>query len=679
MKRLLLILVAIIIVVPLAIVAWLALFFDANDYREQMADGFQKATGREINIAGELNTSFFPWIGIETGAIEVANAPGFGDAPLAAIKGSKIHLKLKPLFSGEIEMDTVILDGLQANLVTLADGKTNWEFTAARSSDSDEKTDEKTSSDEAGKALAALAIGGIEMKDASITWDDRKGGTKLDLTTMNLETGAISFDTPIAVSFSTGFAVNGDEMKGTMKASTGVKLASDLQKVNLNKLNLDIDATGTALEGGQLKTGVKSDVDVDLAAQLVSSDKLTFVMDLAGDIAPVNPMKVAVNSPLKINLASMVIDLPTMQYSIPGSEGNGSLNLSNLDKPMPTIKLKLETEKFDATPWMGKETTQTSLNTTQNRIQSEQLLLSIMTIRSVSAAEKSTPVDIPVEMIRELDVDASLDIANFTMDTLQASDVSAELKAKKGVIRIEPMSAKLFGGTSNGMIELDARADIPKFRLKEDLTGVQIAQVMKYSMGKDSKDWISGTADMDADIRTQGPDTAALTQALSGTVNTKVKDGAFEGFSVRKLLQQANALLKGQTYVDDGSPNRTKILEMGSATKLVNGVAMTDNIKVLTPLADLTGSGSANLNTEQLNYRLKLALSSGISEIDKAEFKKLEGKSLPLKVSGSFSDPEFNIDVEKAAKEEVKEQAEKKLRKKFGDKYGKELDLLFGR
>jgi AsmA protein len=683
MKRLLLILLALIILVPLAIVAWLALFFDANDYREQMADGFQKATGREINIAGDLNTSFFPWIGIETGAIEVANAAGFGDAPLAAIKGSKIHLKLRPLFSGEIEMDTVVLDGLQANLVTLADGKTNWDFTAASSSDSNKKTDEETSSDDAGKALAALAIGGIEMKDASITWDDRKGGTKLDLTAMNLETGAISFDTPIAVSFNTGFAMNGDEMKGNMKATTGVVLSSDLQKVNLNKLNLDFDATGTVLEGGKLKTGLKSDINVDLATQLVSSDKLTFDMDLAGDIAPVNPMKIAVNSPLKINLATMVIDLPTMQYSVPGSEGSGSLNLSNLDKPMPTIKMKLKTDKFDATPWMGTATTQTGLNTIQNtiqnRIQIEQLLLSLMSIRSVSAAEKSTPVDIPVEMIRQLDVDASLNIASFIMDTLQASDVAAVLKAKKGVILVEPMSAKLFGGSSNGMMELDARADIPKFHLKEDLTGVQIAQVMKYSMGKDSKDWISGTADMDADIRTQGPDTVALTKALSGTVNAKVKDGAFEGFSVRKMLQQANALLKGQTYVDDGSPNRTKILEMGSATKLVNGVAISDNIKVLTPLADLTGSGSANLNTEQLDYRLKLALSSGISEIDKAEFKKLEGKSLPLKVSGSFSDPNFNIDVEKAAKEEVKEQAEKKLRKKFGDKYGKELDMLFGR
>ncbi len=58
----------------------------------------------------------------------MANAPGFGDAPLAAIKGSKIHLKLKPLLSGEVEMDTVVLEGVNANLVTLANGKTNWEF-----------------------------------------------------------------------------------------------------------------------------------------------------------------------------------------------------------------------------------------------------------------------------------------------------------------------------------------------------------------------------------------------------------------------------------------------------------------------------------------------------------------------------------------------------------------------
>jgi AsmA protein len=582
-----------------------------------------------------------------------------------------------PLFSGEIEMETVVLDGVQANLVTLADGSTNWEFGGAKATmDSAEQAE---SSDDTGKAIAALAIGGVEMKNASITWDDRQGGTKVELNNMNLETGAISFDAPIAVSFTTDFAMNVDEMKGDMKASTKVSLDQNLQKVDLNKLNLAINATGSSLEGGKLQTTLLSSIKVDLAAQMISSEKIAFALNLTGDIAPVNPMAVTVDSPLNINLASMVIDLPTMTYSIPGSTGKGSLNLSNLENPMPTVKLKIETDKFDATPWMGAGTTQTGFNT--NTV--EQFILSLVSIHSASAASKSESssekIDIPVEMIRQLDVDASLTIATFIMDTLQATEVTAVLKVKKGVVRIEPMSAKLFGGSSTGFFELDARTDTPKFHIKEDLDGVQIAQVMKYSMGEDSKDWITGVADMQADIRTRGNDTAAITKGLNGTVDAKVKDGAFEGFSVRKLLQQANALLKGETYVDDGNPDRTKILELGTKTKLVNGVAITEDIKVLTPLADLTGSGSANLNTEQLDYRLKLALSSGISETDKAEFKKLEGKALPLKVTGSFNDPKFKIDVSKAAKQEVKQKAEKKLRKKYGEKYGKELDLLFGR
>ena len=675
MKRILLILVAIIILVPLAIVAWLALFFDANDYREQMADGFKKATAREISIAGDLQTSFFPWIGIETGAIEVANAPGFGDAPLAAIEGAKVHLKLMPLFSGEIEMETVVLDGVQANLVTLADGSTNWEFAGAEGSDDSKKTDEKASSSDAGKKLAALAIGGVEMKNASITWDDRKGGTKIELSNMDIETGAVSFDAPIAVSFTTDFTMNGDEMKGGMKASTKVSLDSGLQNLDLNKLNLDINATGTSLEGGKLKTTLLSDINVDLAGQMVSSEKIAFALNLAGDIAPVNPMDVTLDSPLSINLASMIIDLPTMTYSIPGSTGKGSLNLSNLENPMPTVKLKIETDKFDATQWMGDGAAQTSFNA--NTI--EQFILSLVSIHSASAAAKSEPLDIPVDMIRQLDVDASLTIATFIMDTLQATEVTAVLKAKKGVVRIEPMSAKLFAGSSTGFAELDARADTPKFHLKEDLKGVQIAQVMKVSMGEDSKEWITGTADMDANLHTRGNDTAAIKKGLNGTVNAKVTDGTLEGVSIRKMLHQANALLKGGAYADDGSPDRTVISEMSTKTRLVNGVAITDHIKALSELAVLTGNGKADLNTEQLDYRLKLALSSDLSEEDKEKFKKLQGKSLPMKVTGNFNDPKFKLDMQKAAKQEVKQKAEKKLRKKYGEKYGKELDMLFGR
>jgi AsmA protein len=162
-------------------------------------------------------------------------------------------------------------------------------------------------------------------------------------------------------------------------------------------------------------------------------------------------------------------------------------------------------------------------------------------------------------------------------------------------------------------------------------------------------------------------------------VNAKVIDGTLEGISIRKMLSEANALLKREPYTDDGSPDRTVIREMSTKTRLVNGVAITDHIKALSELAVLTGNGKANLNTEQLDYKLELALASDLSEEDKEKFKKLQGRSLPMKVTGTFNKPKFNLDVQKAAKQEVKKGAEKKLRKKYGEKYGKELDLLFGR
>ena len=176
------------------------------------------------------------------------------------------------------------------------------------------------------------------MKNASITWDDRKSATKLVMSNLNLETGAISFDSPIDVSFNSDFAVNGDELAGKITATTDITLSKSLQKVKLSGLTVDVDSTGSLIEGGKLKTSFKSDIDVDLAAQLVSSEKIAYTLNLAGDIAPVNPMEVSLESPMQMNLASMVMDLPAMQYSIPGSKGTGSLTLSNLDKSMPTDK-----------------------------------------------------------------------------------------------------------------------------------------------------------------------------------------------------------------------------------------------------------------------------------------------------------------------------------------------------
>ena len=831
MKRLFFIILAILVLVPAGLVVWLLFFFDANNYRGQIESGFHKATGREMQISGDLNATIFPRIGISTGAITVGNARGFGDEPFASIQGSNISLALLPLLHGEVEMDKLLLDGVQANLITLADGKTNWDDLAGGGQPEKEKAQQPTGKDQ-GASLGALAIGGVELKQASITWDDRSAKTRIELRNLNLETGAITFDESIPVKFNTDFAMNDKEIAGKMTASTNTTINQKLDKISLRKLDANVAATGSLLEGGRLDTTVSSDADVDLGSQIITTKgakltigmdggktlgdtrtKTTFtsdininlatqkitlsgtdlvldadgemleggkanakmtsgisidlanqkvslngtdlvayvdgplleggtanakmtsnisvdlanekvflngtdlvanvegplldggtlkttvksdifvdlakmvltsksvdaVIDMASNLVPVNPMQATLSSPLTVNLNELAIDLPQMKYSIPGSQGTGSLKLSKFNQPLPAVVVTLDTPEFVADPWLGESAAKSA----RAEPAKEGLLVRTIMLDALAQTAPATgagAVEIPVDLIRNLDVDARLTMGSFKMQALHATDLKAELKGKGGVVKFEPMAAKLFGGGYDGFVHIDARGKLPKVRLKEDMNGIQIAQAIAYAMSENARDWLTGTAQVTADISTQGLDTGAMTQALNGTVDAVVRDGYLEGISLRKMIDKAKALYEKKTYADDGSPDRTKILELGMASKIVNGVAHSDNIKALTPLVDVTGNGQADLYHETLDYNLKLALSSGISDIDKARYEKLQGKSLPLKISGSFVDPKINLDLSGLARDEAKKRVEKEinkqLEKKLGDKYGDQLKEL---
>ena len=58
------IIIALIVALFIAAIVALTLFFDPNDYRDDIARYVKEQTGRELNIEGDLSLSYFPWIGI---------------------------------------------------------------------------------------------------------------------------------------------------------------------------------------------------------------------------------------------------------------------------------------------------------------------------------------------------------------------------------------------------------------------------------------------------------------------------------------------------------------------------------------------------------------------------------------------------------------------------------------
>ena len=127
LRFLLVIVAGIIGIVVIAAVA-LLLFFDPNDFRDEISAEVKKATGRDLVIEGDLSLSLFPWIAVDIGKTTLGNAAGFGDKPFLSFDQARLSVKLMPLlFSQDVEIGTASLDALQVNLAVALSGATNWD------------------------------------------------------------------------------------------------------------------------------------------------------------------------------------------------------------------------------------------------------------------------------------------------------------------------------------------------------------------------------------------------------------------------------------------------------------------------------------------------------------------------------------------------------------------------
>src|SRR5690606_36394766 len=82
-------------------------------------------------------------------------------------------------------------------------------------------------------------------------------------------------------------------------------------------------------------------------------------------------------------------------------------------------------------------------------------------------------IAIAADLVRPLDVDGKLTLGALRIAGLESRDINATVQAKSGLLRVNPASAKLYGGTYSGDVTLDARGDTPRVSMNERLRGVQ--------------------------------------------------------------------------------------------------------------------------------------------------------------------------------------------------------------
>ena len=183
-------------VIGAIVVALLAvsLFVNPNDYKGHVAQAVRSATGRELELPGDLKLSVFPWIALEFGPASLGNPPGFGNEPFAAVRHVAARVKLLPLLRKRLQVGRVQIDGLDLRLQRNAQGRGNWQGFGGRAT--------PAGPGESGTG-ALQDVSGVVVSDSRVSY----GGMLADQ--LNLTVGHVASGASVPVTLKVNFVPSG--------------------------------------------------------------------------------------------------------------------------------------------------------------------------------------------------------------------------------------------------------------------------------------------------------------------------------------------------------------------------------------------------------------------------------------------------------------------------------------
>ncbi len=173
-----------------------ALLVDVNSYKPTIERRVTEATGRKLTIDGPLSLRLFPRLGVTLPKSTLSEQGG--DRAFASLSSASAAVAWLPLLRGQIVIDQVSVDGLQATVERKADGRTSIDDLLRRRQDAP-----KAKGDTSESKAISVSIRGIVLNDANLTLRSADGSTitlsKLDLEVDDL--GAADYE-PVQVSAS---------------------------------------------------------------------------------------------------------------------------------------------------------------------------------------------------------------------------------------------------------------------------------------------------------------------------------------------------------------------------------------------------------------------------------------------------------------------------------------------
>jgi hypothetical protein len=222
-----------------------------------------------------------------------------------------------------------------------------------------------------------------------------------------------------------------------------------------------------------------------------------------------------------------------------------------------------------------------------------------------------------------------------------------------GIIRMQPLTAQLYGGQENGTITVDMRPTPMTYTVQSKLSNVDANKLI--SSVSSLKQTLYGLLAANANASFSGTNAEQMARTLNGKLSLDLRNGKIIGMDILNELSQVGKFVG----FNHAASNFTNVAQLTGDFDVQNGVARTNNLKAVIDGGTLAATGAVGLADQSLNLNLTAVLSKGMSDavggtgigglMNTALANNKGELVIPVLVTGTFSHPNFAPDVQKIA------------------------------
>jgi AsmA protein len=254
------------------------------------------------------------------------------------------------------------------------------------------------------------------------------------------------------------------------------------------------------------------------------------------------------------------------------------------------------------------------------------------------ASEPWKSEDLRLVGLNYVDADVQFSAAELNVGAVRVAPMAFHATLADGVLNAAMLHNGLYGGEVDVTASVDVSGAAPKHTFRVDLAGVRALPLLSDAADFGSLD---GQLRAKIDVRASGTSEREVMSSLSGMADMRVQDGQILGLNVPKMIRTLTSRVL--TGWEESRTESTDLSDLSVSFQIDGGRATTSNLRLVGPLVRVSGSGTVDLGTQTLQFKLDPKLVASLEGQGGAADPL--GFGVPVNIEGSWSDPRIYPDV----------------------------------